>query len=266
MSIDERFHIDVVNCNYVWVEKDIGRVLIQSSDWCLYYSDQLTAALEYNDKQILLEPNWLYLVPPETQSYATLISSSYQLVHYFSIPVYQHIVKPGIYKIPAIDLVIESVNVLKQMDEEQRGGLRGQGYSNFLISYALTALDRILVNKSSQDNRIQRAISYLNLFYSENICISDLAKNNGMSRESFSRLFKREAGLSPYQYLTNLRINKARLLLCGTDHSIKYIALNVGFKDQYQFSRLFKQWNKLSPSLYRNNVSQTNSSHFLSKI
>ena len=260
MSSDENFHIDVVYCNYLWVEKDIGRVLIQSSNWFLYYNDQLTAALEYNDTQTLLEPNWLYLVPPGTQAYATLISSSHQLVHYFSIPTYHRVVEPGVYKIPATELAIESVRALQQMDsDEQRGALRGQAYSNFLINYALTALDTMQSKKSTQDSRIQKAISHLNVFYSENISISDLAKKNAMSRESFSRIFKKEVGLSPYQYLTNLRMNKAKLLLHGTDHSIKHIAFNVGFKDQYQFSRLFKQWNKLSPSRYRSNILQANS-------
>jgi two-component system, response regulator YesN len=67
-----------------------------------------------------------------------------------------------------------------------------------------------------------------------------------------SKTFKSIKGVSPMEYLTNLRIDKAKALL-SDDSSImlKDIAEIVGYSNQYYFSRIFKIITGLSPSEYR---------------
>ena len=76
-----------------------------------------------------------------------------------------------------------------------------------------------------------------------------------MSVSWLRKLFKQQVGVSLNKYLTNLRINKAKALMCS-DLQIGDIAEMVGFQDQLYFSRVFKQSTGLSPREYKNQ--QTN--------
>ena len=86
MKEEGNFRVDLVSCEYVWVDKNIGNVPMNTKEWCLYYNAEVTAALQYEGRQIFLEPNWIYLIPPHTEVYGTLLSSSFQLVLYFYLP------------------------------------------------------------------------------------------------------------------------------------------------------------------------------------
>ncbi len=72
-----------------------------------------------------------------------------------------------------------------------------------------------------------------------------------LSPEYLSRIFKSEIGKSPYTFLIELRINKAKELLENTDTPIHIVALQVGYSDAYHFSKQFKRTTSFSPSEYR---------------
>lgn len=251
MKEEGLFRINLVSCEYVWVDKNIGDIPMDTDEWCLYYNTQVTAALQYEGRQILLEPNWIYLIPPHTKAHGTLLSSSFQLILFFLLPAFHLEIKAGIYKAPAIDIVIDGVNRLSSMTEKDRYGLIGQLYSSLLITYTLSRLDITLAQRAQIDHRIQNAVTYMNRFYTQNIAIGHMAKTRNMTREAFSRLFKKEMGRSPFDYISNLRMSKARLLLHSSTQPIKSVAQLVGYSDQYYFSRLFKKHHGLSPKAYR---------------
>jgi ABC-type sugar transport system ATPase subunit len=72
-----------------------------------------------------------------------------------------------------------------------------------------------------------------------------------MSYDNFRRKFKAQTGLSPNQYFIRLKIERAKELLDFTDLEIKEIAERLGFSDPYYFSRVFKDWEGLSPLRHR---------------
>jgi len=72
-----------------------------------------------------------------------------------------------------------------------------------------------------------------------------------MGRPSFRRLFKQHTGLSPNQYLLEIRIRKAQSLLTNTALSVQRISEETGFESSFYFSRFFKQRTGLSPLNYR---------------
>jgi AraC-like DNA-binding protein len=80
---------------------------------------------------------------------------------------------------------------------------------------------------------------------------NNYAAENGISYSSFRRLFKEHTGLSPNQYLLEMRMRKARNLLSNTTLSVQRIADETGFDSSFYFSRFFKQRTGLSPLKFR---------------
>lgn len=83
------------------------------------------------------------------------------------------------------------------------------------------------------------------------IDFKQIAASVFMSYDNFRRKFKHQSGLSPNQYFIKLKIDKAKESLIFSDLEIKEIAENLGFSDPYYFSRVFKEWEGMSPVRYR---------------
>ena len=81
--------------------------------------------------------------------------------------------------------------------------------------------------------------------------IPKLLQPLGMSTEHLGRLFRSQYGVAPLQYLQGLQMVRAKLLLRDTKLKIKEIAWRTGFSDQLYFSRVFRKYNNITPSLYR---------------
>lgn len=90
---------------------------------------------------------------------------------------------------------------------------------------------------------VTRAIDFINLNYAHDISLSEIAESAHLSPFHVARLFKRTTGLSPHQYLVQVRVNSARsLLTAGAGaRSLAEIALAVGFADQSHLTRHFKR-------------------------
>lgn len=99
---------------------------------------------------------------------------------------------------------------------------------------------------------------YLNINYAEKIKLQDVAKSFGIHPNYLTRIFHEKYGISPKQYLIDLKLKKARRLLTTTELSISVIANSLGFDDQLAFTKIFKKAFTVSPSEYRKQ-SQTTS-------
>lgn len=98
----------------------------------------------------------------------------------------------------------------------------------------------------------QQAITYMSHYYGQPITITEVSHSLNLSRGYLHKLFIKEVGQSPKQFLSALRLNKACQLLTETTYSITIIANSVGYDDVLTFSRSFKKHFGLSPSHYRN--------------
>ena len=87
--------------------------------------------------------------------------------------------------------------------------------------------------------------------FSKNTNISEYAEMFNISVSYFIHLFTQQFGVSPYQYLLNIRMSQAKYLLTETNMRINYIADNIGYDDPFYFSRIFKKHIGVSPSAYR---------------
>lgn len=96
-----------------------------------------------------------------------------------------------------------------------------------------------------------RCRSHLESHYPEIPSISQAARDCHVTPEHFSRLFRKFAGTTAESFLMNLRINHATRMLLQSDMPVKEIALRVGFRDPYHFSRAFKSAHGASPRSFR---------------
>lgn len=89
-------------------------------------------------------------------------------------------------------------------------------------------------------SRLSLAVDYIHEQYAWAISLDELAAVACMSKFHFLRTFKQVFRLTPYQYITSIRLDKARLLLTSTHFSVAEISLLVGYEDSSTFCRAFK--------------------------
>ncbi len=141
-------------------------------------------------------------------------------------------------------------------------------YSNdYTEAFSLQAAFNSIISIHTNENRV--ISSSVNLTardlamifeknYQQDLKINDLAESFHYSRNHLYSIFKSEYGISPQDYLLNLRIEKAKQLLSREDMklSVKEVAYAVGFRDQLYFSKLFKKRTGSSPLEFRSKRQQ----------
>lgn len=142
---------------------------------------------------------------------------------------------------------------------------RSSNYMLTLISLSIYLLCMLLetsvnnLEKASStkemDNlkKLQPAIHYINDNINKDINLDLLADACNISSNYFSRLFKKTFSVNVLQYVNEVRMRKAEMLLLTTDKKIKDIALETGFNYESYFTRWFKSQKSISPRDYREN-------------
>ena len=97
----------------------------------------------------------------------------------------------------------------------------------------------------------EKAITYINEHFIEDIPVEKLASFCGISSYHFIRVFKLETGYTPHEYTVNRRMASARYLLKNTDLPIKEICFNCGFSSESVFCNAFRKANGMTPKEYR---------------
>ncbi len=108
-------------------------------------------------------------------------------------------------------------------------------------------------NALADEGILSRAINHMNLNLDKNYKINDLVNDLCIDRSYFSKIFKKKYNLSPYQYFTRLKLQKAEYLIKNTTYNITQISDMLGFTDHYMFSKAFKRRFGVSPLALRRN-------------
>ncbi|MDZ4287441.1 MAG: AraC family transcriptional regulator [Prosthecobacter sp.] len=98
---------------------------------------------------------------------------------------------------------------------------------------------------------VQKALEKMRLYFHQPLRVSELAQLAGMSESHFSRQFKAAIGTSPIDWLRRERINQAKRRLIESEDPVKEVARQVGYSDQFFFSKDFKKMTKLTPTQFR---------------
>ncbi len=121
----------------------------------------------------------------------------------------------------------------------------------FIISFHRLMVSDADMQKSRHLSMIIPAIKYMNEHYFEDIPMSDLAETLGITHQHFCRLFRSAMDMSPNEYLTGLRISKAKQMLTEQNIPVSEIATACGFRDPCYFSTIFKKSMGVPPTYFR---------------
>lgn len=120
-------------------------------------------------------------------------------------------------------------------------------------------LDKVLYDvqtaylNSKQQGRTEfdNVMDYINANFDKELSMHDIASGLHMSESHFSRIFKKKIGTNFLEYITDLRMNKAREMLLHTDMRVYEVSLSVGYQDARYFSQLFRKVTGETPSEFR---------------
>ena len=116
----------------------------------------------------------------------------------------------------------------------------------------------ILIIKCFESNKkvhtkifFDKAVAELVRHLNEDINVDEIAKTFGISGRYFRKVFTECAGISPMQFVTDLRMRRAKSLLSCSTKSITEIAFSCGFYDSSHMTKIFKKFEGITPKEYR---------------
>ncbi|MDD4114745.1 MAG: AraC family transcriptional regulator, partial [Massilibacteroides sp.] len=106
------------------------------------------------------------------------------------------------------------------------------------------------------DDRLEKILSYINYHYTEHLDLETIAAKIPMNASAFCRYFKEKTGKTFINYIIDLRIGYACKLLTDKKSDITQICISSGFNSITHFNRIFKRKTGLTPTRYRQQISE----------
>ncbi len=128
---------------------------------------------------------------------------------------------------------------------------------NYLLKEFSLSIARKINNYNNKNIKLvlRKAMDYLNEHYTEPVTLNEVADNIYVSTSYISRMFKKELGKNFVDYLNGIRLEKAKELLKDPKYKTYEVAEMVGIADAHYFSRLFKKYEGLTPTEFRDSSS-----------
>lgn len=279
----EQLHLLTLNVGLAVHHADWNWQDVSSPFARIYYVVEGEAQLIMPDGVHVLTPGHMYFIPPYTiHSYRCDAHFVHYYLHvYEDVPAYSGFLEDWIYPVeieagelerllferlcllnphmvlPQSDpqsydnnLVLEQ-NITKNRQRSLYNKVESRGiifqlFARFLYG-AVKGHNRI-------DERIRQCVVEIrrNIFHS--ISLNQMAKTINLSKDHFIRLFRKEMGCTPQQYINQKKVEQAQLMLLVDDVPIKTLAYQLGYEDPSYFSRLFHQRVGCTPVQYRQKV------------
>lgn len=192
----------------------------------------------------------LRLVKSRFEQIVAVMISGYDHFDYarqaLQLHAFDYMLKP----VPKSDLK----RLLLRLDQHLRT-IYGDDYVESVKSKGQEEMGEALIGVSDGSVILSKVTAYIeNCYYDPDLNVSRVAAIFHMNQTYLSKRMKQELGASFLEYLTELRISKAKEILDNSMHNIKIgdLAVKVGYTNQYYFSRLFKNRVGISPLEYKN--------------
>ena len=152
----------------------------------------------------------------------------------------------------AINLIITEIITLlvNKKQEEILLNMHPQAVDSY--HYRRPTLPGLSGASPRKRNEINKILLYIHSQYKNKITLDELSRMIHFNKCYFVKLFRSLVGVSPYEYIINLRLNEAKNLLITTELSVNDIASLTGFLDTNNFIRRFRSRTNMTPQQYRN--------------
>lgn len=148
---------------------------------------------------------------------------------------------------PAVRAAWEVLRLLRECPGADRFEVSGAAYRFMMTLLAATDRD----DTAGPDRFLNRIHDYVLAHLGETITVTELARVANCSRAHFSRRFRLAQGMSPQEFIIQLKMHLAVRLLQTTNATVKEIAAQCGFEDTSYFCRVFRRCRQLTPGAFR---------------
>ena len=213
--------------------------------WLLHYVVSGQGRFERGGKTFHLNEGDIFVIPPFVETYYEADRQKpwyYIWVGFTADAVPPELTEHEVIHCPAAGKIFQDMRRCRDMEN---------GKSAFLSSriWELTAL--LMEDGTAAPDHIDKALSFMQSDYAAGISVATAAKQLNLDRTYFSALFKRATGVSPIDYLTALRLDKAAELIGTYGQSPSTAAVSVGYPDYCHFARMSKKRFGCAPREYR---------------
>ncbi|MGN7470677.1 AraC family transcriptional regulator [Brevibacillus sp. SAFN-007a] len=167
------------------------------------------------------------------------------------------VVGAEVFPVASASAFVAKLEEFHRLGQEADDGLPLRAQA-LLYDLLATACKEQAAREKGGDCSIAATIDYMKKHFREALDLGILPKLAGLTPSSYCRAFKRAVGMTPGEYLTQLRMEEAKALLSASSSAnrVKDVARRVGFSDELYFSRLFKKREGLSPQIYMKQAGQ----------
>lgn len=220
------------------------------------YTKSGSALLEYDGQEIQLKPNSLLFISLAQKSVIKAPDSHWEIyfMHVMGASteeIYRTVCQYKGYLIENFSEKLFTDGILSLYEKYKSSTIDYYSISQTIYSMLLDVVKQS--QPSYRHELVQRAISYISQNYAKKLNLEDICKQLFVSKYFFIRKFHAEVGCSPKQYITKIRLERAKYMLIHTDSSVAEIANAVGFENEKNIYYAFKSALGLSPREYKEN-------------
>ncbi|RFS21924.1 AraC family transcriptional regulator [Chitinophaga silvatica] len=222
-----------------WLESGKNKLAIKANQYVL-----LPNYISFHAWPSVETPWRIYVV-----QFSGLLAS--EIYNYLDTSLKPHTIPPLVGRNAQFDDILHHLDLMNNIENLLYANFR---FYSFLGTFRLTVFNYM---KKGADNIIEQCIQIMKQKLDQHLTLADLSQATCLSASYLSAIFKEKTKYSPIQLFTSLRMQKASQLLKSTRLSVKEIGSEMGYPDQYTFSRSFKLVMGVSPKTFREKLEQT---------
>lgn len=211
--------------------------------WLLHYVISGTGVFFQNGTLHNIKPGEIFVIPPYVETWYQadkLTPWKYIWIGFTSDNV------PDVFHTP----VISVPNTGPIFDEFLKAEKLTNGRTAFLTGNLWKLVSLLSETTERNTDHVEKALDYIHNNYASPLSVQDIADTIGLNRKYFSRIFAKQMGVPPQEYIINVRMNKAVEYMVKYHQSPSIAATSVGYPDLYTFSKMFKKHFGMSPRNY----------------
>lgn len=219
-----------------------------------YYSGIVTGCTYFTGKAIPMKPNEVYLIPPEEKHKVEVKKS--RLDYSIKFDADDNDFK---YLRTCVIPWSEHEDILSRLFLKMQPGSKvnikiKENYLSILLLLLLQKENVFAEYSNIKDSRIRPVLYFITANLHKHLDIDTLAEKANVSKYHFIKIFRKEMGVTPGQYMQDVKIEKAFRLLNFSDLNINQIAETLAYPDIQTFSRAFKNKTGMAPLNYRKSL------------